>query len=168
MGECINLAGITFVDLPHIEEGQTAFVIWEKGKPYDDPSEPAYSVRIDGGCHIGYIPKLTTVKEEQLNARRGLRKVGRGQWEDVGWEVMRPYYHGMVERAVSCELIRDFIRVDILRNHLIPKGKLHPIYNKTGDICSVVFEYDNNACNPLATQGSAAMEAFKASRHDQS
>ena len=68
----VKLTGITFQKLPYMEGGEKVIVYWDKDNKYDSA---AFGVKLEG-CHIGWIPRVATLKEEALKARDGYRKTG--------------------------------------------------------------------------------------------
>ena len=98
-------------------------------------------------------------------------------WEPTDEETARKIAYSKIREAEAVEVVRDWLYVEIERNMMTPHGTIIPVYydekygrnyEEIGDICSISVSFEENEGNPLATQGSAAMEAFKASRHDQS
>ena len=98
-------------------------------------------------------------------------------WEPTDDETARRIAYSKMKEAEVVEQVRDWLYIEIARNMMTPFGTILPTYydqkhgrnyEEIGDVCSLSVSFDMDACNPLATQGSAAMEAFKASRHDQS
>lgn len=172
-----RLNGISFSELPHICKGEDVVVVREIGKPWDSEARPAYSVRLNE-MHIGYIPLVETIKEEALKARDGWKKVWKQEfetlskeelralamryneegtdvewhdWEFVGIEDMRDKARSKMLEAEVVEVVRDYLYVDIMRNHLTPHGNVAPVYYdevegrnlvEIGEICSLSVSFD--------------------------
>lgn len=95
----ITLAGISFVDLPHITsksyddfgqlvKGEEAYVVREEGADWDTDGRPAYSFRLGSG-HIGYCPLQETAKEEWIRAKDGYKKVWKDGYEQLTAKQLR-------------------------------------------------------------------------------
>ncbi len=120
----VRLVGFSFIKLPYLEGGEKVIVMWDKENKFD---AHAYSVRLEG-LHIGWIPKVATLKEEALKARDGFRKVGSGKFEFVGKEEMRKFANSKLEECSIVEYVRDQLYTDFTRNHLIPEGTLSVMF----------------------------------------
>lgn len=172
-----RLNGISFAELPHISKNEEVTIIRETGELWDSDARPAYSVRLEG-LHIGYIPLVETIKEEALMARDGFKKVWKtefqsmtpdelrevarklnengelmkmGEFTFVGKDKMRQVAKNKMLEAENAEIIRDWLFTEIMRNHLIPRGKVAPVYfdkdhgrnlDEIGDICSLSVMID--------------------------
>ena len=200
----IRLNGITFQELPYIEKYAEVIIVREEGELWDSDARPAYAVRLEG-MHIGYIPLVETIKEEELKARDGFKKVwkeGYGDltkeelrevarhlneggvmesfhdWEFVGKDEMKGKAQSKMQECEYIEMVRDWIRVEMERNHLTPTGQVIPLYYdekhgvnsaEIGEICSISVNLDLDDCcasNPLGTQTSAAKLAQEAADND--
>ena len=167
-----RLNGISFAELPHISKGEDVIIIREDGELWDSDARPAYSVRLNE-MHIGYIPLVETIKEEALRARDGFKKKWKDEyesltkeelrkvaaelnksgklvqmhdWEEVGKEKTRGIAKNKMREAETVEIVRDWLFTEIMRNHLMPRGKVLPVYYdkdegrnyvEIGDICSL-------------------------------
>ena len=173
----VRLNGITFSELPHISKGEAVTVMREAGKMWDSEARPAYSVRLEG-LHIGYIPLVETIMEEKLKARDGYLKVWKDEFEGLSKEELREvarklneggemvkmhqWNHVGTEKSKRVAIskdrelenlyeVRDFLYVEIMRNHLTPQGTVSPVYFdkeegrnlvEIGDICSLSVFFD--------------------------
>ena len=146
----IRLNGVSFARIPHIAKNEPVVVVREVGEKWDSDAAPAYSVRLEG-CHIGYIPLVTTLKEEALKARDGLKKVSKGKWLMVGKDQMRDTARAKMLEAENAEIVRDWIFVMMRQSHERPTGEAIPTYwdkteginyNEIGDICSISVRFD--------------------------
>lgn len=200
----VRLNGISFVELPHISKGEEIFIIRENGEEWDSDSRPAYSVRLDCG-HIGYIPLEETIKEEQLKAKDGFRKVWKAKYKGMSAEELRKAVANLIrgeepeklydwvfigkkeahnlhrrkqDECIAVEMVRDWLYVEMVRNHCTPRGIVSPMYydeiegvnfNEIGNICSLSASIDiegTGVYDHLATETSAALEAERAMRAD--
>ena len=174
----VRLNGITFTELPYITKGEEVTVIRENGKPWDSEARPAYSIRL-GGLHIGYIPLIETEKEVAIKARDGFKKVWKEkyavmnkeevreaairlnesdepesmfEWKPAGREKMRELSRNKFRECECLEVVRDWLYVDIMRNHSTPVGHVFPLYydeeygrntDEVGEICSISVRIDD-------------------------
>lgn len=200
-----RLNGISFADLPHISKGEEVSIVREVGEPWDSDARPAYSVRL--GCmHIGYIPLVETLKEEALMARDGYLKKYKDKYQNLTREELRKiatelneqgkmesfsefyksddkektdYIHRRkLEECENTEYIRDWLFVEIMRNHYTPKGHALPVYfdekhgrnlDEIGEICSISIRIDPDGgtyCNELAQMGQVHDAITEAMRHE--
>ncbi len=166
----VRLNGISFVDLPYIRgewrdedmrelmtsgalmkrHGEPCIIVHEEGEKWDLPSAPAYSVEV-AGLHVGYIPRVETLKEEQLRARDGYRKQWKPgyanlspselckisaqtdeplhEWRFVGkTDEMRALSRKKEDEASNCFDIRDRLRVMMEYNKEVPTGWVRAFY----------------------------------------
>ncbi len=120
----VRLNGVSFQQIPYTEGGEEVTVYWDEGNKYDNH---AYGVKLEG-LHIGWIPKVATLRAEAFKARDGFKKVGADKWEFVGKDEMRKVYVAKNEEANVVEYVRDNLYTDFTRNHCTPKGKLSAGY----------------------------------------
>ena len=145
-----RLHGISFNELPHLEDGEVVTITREEGKPWDSDGNPAYSVRLEG-LHLGYIPLVTTLMEESKRAKDGFLKVYKQkfremtadqlreyaaalnaneetecfhEWSFVGKDKARPISHVREKEAGVAHEIRDYLYVDIMCNRQVTMGTL--------------------------------------------
>ena len=156
----VRLNGTSFVTLPHIRNrwrnaagelvrGEECVVVREVGKPYDSDAKPAYSVRLEGK-HIGYIPLVETIKAEWLNAKKGLGKVN-GGWKEIDPQQAKDIARSKEQECTAVEIVRDFLYVEMERNHLTPVGRAVAVYfdpiegrntQEIGEVCSVSVDFE--------------------------
>jgi hypothetical protein len=172
-----RLNGISFAELPHISNGESVIVVREKGREWDSEARPAYSVRLEG-LHVGYIPLIETLMEEKLKARDGYKKVWKAEfealskeelrrvakelnesgelaemhdWKFIGKEKAKPIVQRKDKEIENTYVIRDWLYVEIMRNHLVPRATVAPVYydekegrnlDEIGDICSLSVRFD--------------------------
>ena len=178
MAENCRLHGISFAELPYLTMGDEVIVIREEGERWDSEARPAYSVRLEG-CHIGYIPLVETLKEEAMRARDGyskrwkdefesltkeeLRAVAQSinetgdavtfhEWEFVGTENSKQIVRGKLDECCIVEVVRDYLYCEIMRNNLVPRGVLLPLYydkeegrnySEIGEVCSISVRFND-------------------------
>lgn len=143
----IPLTGISFQELPYIEGGEECVVVWDQDNKHD---AHAFSVRLEG-CHIGWIPKVSTIKEEAIKARDGFKKVGRNKWKQIEPDKARMLSNMKMELCGVVEMVRDQIYLDFTRNHIEPRCTLSPLfydseegwnYKAIGELRSISATFD--------------------------
>ena len=148
-----RLSGISFADLPHLSRGEEVTVVRESGEKWDSDARPAYSVRLNGIYHLGYIPLIETTKEEGLRAKDGYKKKWKDGLEDLSAEELReaarilneggePVYEWVtiekdkarelhrrkMNECDTLEIVRDWLYVEMNYNHMTPRGYILPLY----------------------------------------
>jgi len=140
----IKLAGITFQDLPFIKLGDMVTIRHEEDNVANTKSHPAYAVML-GESRIGYIPSIATKDNELSMARGGFVRNDIGKFTFVGIRAAEKKVADTEEEIKYIIMARDWIRLEIEHNEVVPLGRVSNLLYKHGG--EIVREQHGSPCS---------------------
>ena len=140
----IKLAGITFQDLPFIKLGDMVTIRHMTDNPKDSAAHPAYAVLL-GEAQIGWIPSLESKNYDLEMAKGGFIRNDIGKFHHVGLRAAEKKVADTEDEIKYIIMARDWIRLEIEHNEVVPLGKVSNLLYKHGG--EIVREQHGSPCS---------------------